>query len=139
MEAEKNTKYVIVWLVLALVFTVGVGCFNLPAFYKLSTLGVLGSATVTEVTPEYHNTLRYQYQVGGGTYQGRMQTWTPNPGLDQIKVGQQVVIYYDPKNPGLSVPGDPKRMLKNEILSVALVGLVFPSLIVGVWIHKSRQ
>jgi hypothetical protein len=56
--------------------------------------------------------------------------------LEQLAVGQSVVIYYDPEHPEISVLGDPKPMLKNETISVALAALVVPTFLVVAWVWR---
>jgi hypothetical protein len=126
-------KYAITWLLLAVVVAVGIGSLNWPTYRRMAAQGVSGTATVVELLPKIHNTVRYQYEVGGQRFEGQMQSWQPNPPLEQLVVGQTVVIYYDPQRPEESVLGDPKPMLRNETISVLLAAFVMPTLIVGGW------
>jgi hypothetical protein len=96
----------------------------------MAARGVSGQATVIELLPKNHNTLRYEYHVAGRTFQGQMQSWPPNPPLGELRVGQSLVIYYDPEHPQESVLGDPTPMLKNETISVGLVAILLPTLLV---------
>jgi hypothetical protein len=123
-------KYVIFWTFLAIVFAFGIGGLNLPRFYRLTKHGVLGQASAVRLAPENHCTVYYQYQVGGRTYHSQGQSWMPNPPLGDIAVGQKLVIYYDPENPSVAVLGNPKSMLKNEVISVGLATIAFPTFIV---------
>src|SRR5437016_1543104 len=113
-------KYPITWLVLAVVVAVGIGSLNWPSYRRLAVRGVLGQANVIELLPNSHSTVRYEYGVRGQTFQGQTQSWAPNPPLNQLRVGQAVVICYDPKHPETSVLGDPKPIFKNETISVTL-------------------
>jgi Protein of unknown function (DUF3592) len=130
-------KYVLTWLSLACIVAVVAGYLDLPSYRRMAARGVPGSATVVELTPQFHNTLRYEYQVAERTFQGQMQSRTPNLPLERLRVGQSVVVYFDPANPSDSVLGDPKPMLANEIESVAVLAVVFPSFIVLVWAMKA--
>jgi hypothetical protein len=126
-------KYAITWLLLAIVIAVGIGSLNWPKYRRMAARGISGKATVVELLPKIHNTVRYEYAVGGQTFHGQMQSWQPNPPLEQLGVGQSVVIYYDPQRPEASVLGDPKPILKNETISVLLAALGMPTIIVGGW------
>ncbi|HEY4951895.1 MAG TPA: DUF3592 domain-containing protein [Verrucomicrobiae bacterium] len=132
-------RYVITWLALAVAIAIGIGSLNWPAYHRMAASGVPGQATVIELLPKIHNTVRYEYHVGGQIFQGQMQSWQPNPPLEQLSIGQLLVIYYDPNNPRASVLGDPKPMLENETISVALATIVIPTFIVLTWAWKSSR
>ncbi len=132
-------KYVVTWLVLAVVIAIGIGSLNWPSYRRMALRGISGQATVIELLPKIHNTLRYEYHVAGRAFQGQMQSWSPNPLLEQLAVGQSVIIYYDPEHPEVSVLGDPNPMLKNETISVALAALVVPTFLVAAWVWRASR
>jgi hypothetical protein len=132
-------RYAITWLVLATVIVIGIGSLNWPVYHRLVAVGVSGQASVVELLPKIHNTVRYDYRVGGQVFEGQMQSWQPNPPLEQLRVGQPLVIYYDPQNAAESVLGNPKPMLENETISVALAGVGVPSFIVVAWAWRSSR
>jgi Protein of unknown function (DUF3592) len=132
-------KYVLTWLVLAAVFVIVIGGANWPGLHRMTVRGVSGQATVIELHPEFHNTVRYEYHVAGQTFQGQMQSWKPNPDLQQLSVGQPLVIYYDPEYPEKSVLGNPKPMLENETISVMLAATISPTFIVLAWSWRSSR
>jgi hypothetical protein len=92
--------------------------------------GIQGPGSVIEVLPKIHNTVRYEYSVDGRAFHGAMQSWRPNPPIEQLSVGQPLVVYHDPQHPEDSVLGDPKPMLENETGSIALAALIIPAIIV---------
>ena len=126
-------KYAITWVLLAIVIALGIGSLNWPTYRRMAARGVSGKATVIELLPKIHNTVRYHYEVGGQKFEGQMQSWQPNPPLEQLGVGQPLVIYYDPQRPEVSVLGDPKPMLRNETISVLFAAFGVPTLIVVGW------
>jgi hypothetical protein len=132
-------RYVLTWLVLAVVIAMGIGSLNWLSYRRMAGRGVLGQATVIELLSKIHNTVRYEYPVVGRTFQGQMQSWSPNLPLEQLALGQSVVIYYDPKHPETSVLGDPKPILKNETVSVALAALGVPTLVVAAWASRASR
>jgi hypothetical protein len=132
-------KYAITWLLLTIVIAVGIGSLNWSGYHRLAAVGVSGQASVVELLPKIHNTVRYVYRVGGQVFEGRMQSWQPNPPPEQLGVGQSLVIYYDPQHPAESVLGNPKPMLKNETISVALAAVGVPSFIVAAWAWGSSR
>lgn len=124
------------WLIVA----AALGSLNWFTYYHLVTRGVRGQATVLELLPRYHNTVSYEYNVAGQNFTAQTQSWPPNPPLEQLAVGQAVVIYYDPVHPDRSVLGDPRLILKNETMSVALAAFILPTFIALVWtVRTSRR
>ncbi len=132
-------KYAITWLLLAVVTAVGIGGLNWPVYRRMAARGVLDKATVVELFPKIHDTVRYEYEVGGRTFEGKMQSWQPNPPLEQLGVGQSLVIYYDPQHPEVSVLGDPKLILRNETISVLLATLGVPTFVVVRWTWRASR
>lgn len=132
-------KYMLTWFVLAVVLTIGIGSLNWPVYHRMTMKGISGQATVIELRPEFHNTVRYEYRVAGQTFRGQMQSWGPNPELQQLSVGHPLVIYYDSEHPEVSVLGDPRPMLKNETVSVVLTALLTPTFIVLVWARRASR
>jgi hypothetical protein len=82
-------------------------------------------AAVVELHPEFHGTARYEYHVGGRLFQGQTQPAAPNPPLAELRLGQSLVVFYDPEDPAKSVLGDPKLMLKTEPLSSIIATFCF--------------
>jgi len=130
-------KYLTIWLVSAIAIAILLTSQNVPTFRRLATRGVEARGIVLELHPEIHATLTYKYQVGGSTFRGQTQPWPPNPPLQQIKVGQEVVIYYDPEHPEVSALGDPHLMLNNEISSVVLGAIGLPTFLVIVLKYRN--
>jgi hypothetical protein len=132
-------KWLLLWLFLAVAIALVVGSLNVPLYERLITKGVQTTATVVELTPKIHNTVRYEYQVGGNKFEGQRSPWRPNPPTDEIRVGDSLTIYYDPSNPSLSAPGDVGPMLTNELISVGMAALLMPTFIVCVLISKQQE
>jgi Protein of unknown function (DUF3592) len=132
-------KYAITWLVFAIAVTAGMGSLNWPTYRRLAARGVEGQAKVIELLPKIHDTVRYEYHVAGKTFEGQMTTWQPNPPTKQLSVGNSLTIYYDPDHPEISVPGDPKPILRNETISVLLAALVAPTFLVLTWAWRASR
>ena len=132
-------RYALAWMVLALAVSVGIGSLNWLSYRRLSTRGLAGQATVVELLPKDHNSVRYEYPVGSKVFQGRMQSWPPNPPLEDLVVGKTLTVYFDPERPEVSVLGDPKKMLTNETISVGLASILFPSFIVSAWMWMTSR
>lgn len=132
-------RYAITWLLFAILVILVIGSLNWPAYYRMTKRGIRGTGTVVQLLPEIHNTVRYEYQVAGQKFEGQMQSWSPNPALEQLSVGQSLVIYYDPQHPEESVLGEPRRMLDNETISVALAAFGVPTIAVIGWALRSSR
>jgi len=126
-------KYALIWLALAAAIAIGLGGLNLSPYRRLATHGVRSEGRIIELLPEFHSTARYGYLVAGKSFEGRKQSWEPNPPLEEMRVGQTVIVYYDPEFPERSVLGDPKSILQNETMSIILAALIGPTFIVLVW------
>lgn len=51
--------------------------------------------TVTAHEPANHNRYGYKFELDGKAYTG----WQ-SPGHDDLAIGKQVIVFYDPQNPG---------------------------------------
>jgi hypothetical protein len=120
----------IVWLALVVLVGVGLGSPNWRAYHNIVARGVPCQALVIEIPPRRHGTVRYEYHVSGGTFEGQSQPKQPNPPLKQLKIGQTLTAYYDPKHPEISVLGDPDAILANETLFIVLAALGAPTVLI---------
>lgn len=78
------------------------------------------SGIVTTHDPSNHNRYGYKFEVNGKTYTG----WQ-SPGNDELAIGKQVIVFYDPQNPSRSALTD------FHDLSISSLGPV-PMLLFGV-------
>ncbi|MGB8815624.1 MAG: DUF3592 domain-containing protein [Minisyncoccia bacterium] len=122
--------FITIWLILAVLLAVGIGSLNTPTFWRLTKHASRCQGTVTEVTVEHHNTVRYQYTVSNRVYAGQTQTGAPNREAGKLRSGDALVVFFDSDAPGTSVLEAPDSLLKNEVISWGLAALVMPSLMV---------
>jgi len=78
------------------------------------------SGIVTAHEPANHNRYGYRFEVNGKTYNG----WQ-SPGNDELAIGKQVTVFYDPQNPTRSALTDFHN------LSISSLGPV-PMLLFGI-------
>jgi hypothetical protein len=78
------------------------------------------SGIVTAHEPANHNRYGYKFEVNGKTYTG----WQ-TPGNDELAIGKQVTVFYDPRNPIRSALTD------FHDLSISSLGPV-PTLLFGI-------
>ena len=122
---------VVSWLFLALLTGGVLGIHNLPDYYALRDHGVATSGTVVDITPRQHNTIVVEYRVAGRLYRAQDQVSAPNRPLSELKVGDEIVVYYVPSQLGTWSFGDPRARLANELTFVIGAALLLPSLVVG--------
>ena len=130
-------KYIIAWFILFAGLVVFLGCLNWGSYYQIAIDGVCSKAIVLELLPQQHQLVSYRYEVDGRILSGKAQSRPPNPSLDHLKVGQDVVIYYNRSHPDRSILGYPRPIIIHESISIILAALVFPTLIVLIWRAKS--
>jgi hypothetical protein len=90
------------------------------------------SGSVISKDSENHRTIRYRYNVGDLEYTGTGAGGRGNDDFDDIRIGQDVFLYYDSSNPSESYLGDPKYQLiaKEDLANKAQKGfLIIESLI----------
>jgi len=58
--------------------------------------------------PEYHQNVRYTFDVNGRTYQGLDGVAALGKRPEEMTVGEQVIVYYLPDDPSMSCIGDPE-------------------------------
>lgn len=123
-------KYLIlvpIWLILAtLSGFIGFRIVNPMADYRLSKDGVMVMGRVTKKEPENHRFITYTYVAGGQTYNGLGNGGNGNPDFEDISIGQDVVVFYDPGSPQISSLGYPKNHYRVNLAGVVFVTLLLP-------------
>jgi hypothetical protein len=117
------------WFGLALMLAIALGSFWLPRFWFIYQRGLQGNAVVLELTPHEHATVRYRYLVGKKPFQAQSTPEKPNPPLEQLHVGDSLVVFYDPEQPSSSVIQDPVRLFWEELTFVILGSMLASGLI----------
>lgn len=132
-------KYAIGWVLLSALIVTVLGSHGWLDYRRLIARGVETKGTVVDLYPKNHRHVRYRYEVAGNSFQGIMSSWPPNPPMEQLSPGNDVVVYYDPERPHISALGDPKPIFDNETIYILIGALIFPSLIVGRWIFRDYR
>jgi Protein of unknown function (DUF3592) len=131
--------YAALWVALAIAIGSLIGSINIGRYREIAKQGVKTNGTVLTVEPHNHQTVRYSYQVSEITHSGSGTVGVGNPDVDTLAPGDSIVVYYAANAPATSVLGDPRPRYENELVSVALAALLFPSLVVGGLILKLRR
>ena len=136
---KRALAYVAVWTVIALTIGLLLGSLNLGRFHALSSGGVKTYGTVLALEPSNHQAVHYAYQVDGVAYKGSGTVGEGNTSFGSLSPGESVLLEYTPTNPASSALGDTHARLHNEITSIAIAVLLFPSAIVFGFILKNQR
>ena len=115
------------WLVSSFALAFLVGGLNLPKYWTLAERGINTEGVVIAKEPANHRLVRYTYSIDQSSYFGSDQVGD----FERLKIGDPVTVSYDPLNPSMSLLGDPRQRLTNELVSVGAVAILFPTIIVG--------
>ena len=93
------------------------------SYERLAHSGAKTTGRVIKKEPENHQSVRYEYSIASKSYFGSGSTGSRGlPVLYQIRIGDQIPVTYLPKNPSVSLPGDPEEIYSSW--SVALFGIL---------------
>ncbi len=147
----KNTSTAVIVLFLTWILFGGlgyiVGYLSLGQ-ERVQYLANHGATTIGRVDakqPNNHQAIVYSYEVDNIRYTGIGRGGIGNFAFDDIGIGQDVTLVYDPKSPSDSYLGDPRLMLElNEstINRLMLVIPIVPSFIVifvAIAMNRSRN
>jgi hypothetical protein len=125
----------IFWLFLSAVTAFGLGSINIPKFQELNRNGISTSGTVVSTDCLNHNSVYYNYAVQGHTYSGR----TTLTRCLQLKIGDDLVVYYSSRFPSLNDARNPRDALFGEYMSVGMATLfVPPTIILMIYLQRHR-
>ena len=74
---------------------------------ELRRFGVITSATVVRTTPQDHDSLTFEYVVGGRKFVANRVSGLPNPQADDLHVGDVIVAAYSGRDPSISCACNP--------------------------------
>src|SRR4051794_6857426 len=99
-----------IWLGLTTFFAaVGFIVMDWRKWHGLAERAVETQGRVVAKEPENHQSIRYSYQVGAGTYIGSGRAGRGNPTFEELNVGDRVRVFYDSDKPEVSVLGDARE------------------------------
>jgi hypothetical protein len=131
LASKKLKKFMVVWLTLFVLVLMSMSSLRWTSYRRLVMRGTAVHGTVSVIFPQDKITIRYSYEVAGRLFRGQGPVGPPNGSAAQLSVGQTIVVYCDPLDPGNSAPGYPLQMLHHETASIAVFSLVFPTLMIG--------
>jgi hypothetical protein len=110
---------------LGLVLSLPMALLNLPDYIPLSMDHRTTEGTITKLEPENHNSVYYQFVIGGQTYEGAETR--ANEFVNGV--GRKITVFYHPKSPAKSSISQPYDLLVNELITLGLIVLIFPGLV----------
>ncbi len=106
---------VVIWFAL---FPIAILSSFYYKYHQISTRAVVIHGKITELHPENHNSIKYEYTVSGRTYQGT------SDGLADRGFNQDILIYYDPNDPSVSTLGSPGGLAIGMLFSIGFVAIL---------------
>jgi hypothetical protein len=96
---------------------------NLIRFYGVMKNQAQCVGVVTGTDCAVHDSLFYSFPVGPRSYQGAYY------GGCNSRTGQSILVNYDKQNPAINVSADPTSAWWNEVSTIAIGSVMFPSLL----------
>jgi len=116
-----------------LILLLGVGLVtgrNLPRYIRIANNGIAAQAAVASTNCSNHGEFSYRFSIGPETYTGIGTASSIGVACQNLRAGDQVVVYYLPADPHLNQPDHPARGLTNELTAVLLAAVVIPAIFV---------
>jgi hypothetical protein len=126
-------KYAVVWIIVVCVAAALFAQLNWSTYFWLARHSSTTIGTVMATFPGNHQIVRYTYEVDGRQFQAEQQVRPPNPEFSAVKVGGSLVVYYDVRQPGTSVLGDPWKLLVNETVAIVCASVLLATAISLFW------
>jgi hypothetical protein len=95
--------------------------FEVPKYYRLYTSGVAVTGRIIDLQPENHGSVIYAYQVGGRSYEGGGHAGDIHSHFDDLRVGQEVPVVFDPHKEEVSCLGEPLKHLRSLLMLTAFL------------------
>ena len=131
LRAALFLPWVLLWLLLVVVVGFLVVNQNTVASFARNARTARGAVTARE--PNNHAIVRATYEVNGLTFEvADSFIGPPNPDFDVVRVGDSVIVYYDPAAPARAVLSEPSARVIDgtgpifvaAILSTGAVGVL---------------
>jgi hypothetical protein len=142
--AVRLLPWVLVWLLVVALVAFLVVNQNIAASFASSARAAQGTVLAKE--PNNHATVHASYEVDGVRYEvADSRIGSPNPDWDTVRVGDSVVVYYDPASPARAILYEPQARAPGEIAFVILAALILGTVIGAVllslplWRHLLRD
>ena len=111
------------WLI-AITFYGGIGGYymvpQLLYLHDLSQSNGVTQGEIVEIHPQMHSTCEYRFSIDGHSYNHTGRS------CGDSRIGQQIAVYFSPRDPGISINGDPHTWFTNDLIPSVLTLVLFP-------------
>ena len=128
-------RIILVWIVFAGAIYFAVSSINVPKMRILSQRGVMTEGVILDLYPKKHLSIQYSFTVNGKKIVSIGHSDVGNPAFDDLRIGESLLVYYDPSDPNISVLGNPAAVLRNEVF-VSCVAAIMGSTFVVIRLWK---
>lgn len=101
-----------------------------PRYSRLKAQGVGTDGWVTAKGLNGRGKVNYSFNVADRLYSGVGRSGYGNPEFDELSAGDKVIVFYLPKDPDVSVLGDPKEHLRDQNLVIVFCLALFTPVLV---------
>ena len=117
--------FLVIWAVsFGFVYSIGYLGLGQERLDALTNFGIQSRGKVVAKQPQEHRTVIYSYRVSDVDWTGVGRAGRGNPEFDELVVGQDVAVYYDPQNPADSILGDPRPLRDSGGIFLKQVAIV---------------
>jgi uncharacterized protein DUF3592 len=129
MNVTFSSKSLLIFWLLSTLCAIALGVFMLevPKYYAFETRGLKTEGRIIELQPQNHRAVVYRYQVDGRGFTGSGRAGDVYREFDELRVGQEIPVIYDPDDVSISCMGDPQRQLSSRLRGTAFLSAM-PSL-----------
>ncbi len=126
-DLKASNKALPLWGLILLIFGAAELSFWLnnaarwPDYKKLAQHGRATTGWVTAKGLNKSRKINYSFAVDGRIYSGLGRAGFGSPEFEDLNKGDEVLIFYLPKKPGVSVLGDPQSHLRQQNRLLAFV------------------
>jgi hypothetical protein len=130
----------LIWPV-ATIFSAMVGSvvLEIPKYYRFANRGVETQGNVIALHAENHRAVIYEYLVSDRRFEGAARASDIDSKFEELRLGQNVLIFYDAGDVGVSCLGSPRKHLHSLLVGVIFI-TSFPTMVVIVfWIKQGLK
>lgn len=109
-------------------------------YKRLAHSGVQTVGRVIATYPANHNSVKYEYIVASNNFSGQSTvSFGGLPPLSEIRAGDKIPVTYWPREPAISVPGDPAELYRSWSALLFFVAPLFGLLAGGATVWRASR
>jgi Protein of unknown function (DUF3592) len=118
----KGPKAVVLWAIFTvLAAAIAAIVFEVPKHARLLASGVEVRGGIIALQPDNHGSVIYEYETGGYSYKGAGHAGDIGANFDDLRVGQEVPVFFDPERREVSCLGEPSEHLNSLLFLTAFL------------------